>query len=301
MRRDEPGLNCVSLYEVVLTGDLWVIKMRLNTVILSSGIAAMILAAVWTYFIAPTLLRPDSGYAVRLVYEAEGDTRISPNSPMVHSRFSEDHKTRTIEVNGPHIIFEISTRFTDLVNGEILFDDVSRVPFNRSTMKMDGSETLAFFPHHLEQTDYIVKQFTYFPDGGVPFRFQEIDFIQGAEVYRFDFDVPELDWTNSYDYTLEPNVRIVARDWGSVWVEPSTGIVVKHTENWIAEITGGRYDGAKVDVGHMWLSPDTIAKQAFVAQNERRTHMLYELVIPVLLTLIGLTLVVMSFRKKKEA
>lgn len=301
MRRDEAGLNRVSLYEVVFTGDLWVVKMRQNTVILSSGIAAMILAAVWTYFIAPTLLRPDSGSVVRLVYEAEGNTRISPNSPMVHSRFSENHTTKTIEVNGPHIVFEISTRFADLVNGEILFDDVSRVPFNRSTMKMDGSETFAFFPHHLEQTDYIVKQFTYFPDGGVPFRFQEMDLIQGAEVYRFNFDAPGLDWTNNYDYALEPNARIKARDWGSVWVEPSTGIVVKHTENWIAEITGGQHDGAKVDVGHMWLSPDTIAKQAFLAQNERRTHMLYELVIPILLTLIGLTLIVMSFHRKKEA
>lgn len=273
---------------------------RLNAAVLGSGIAIALLAAVWSFAIAPALLHPGADYTVDLVYEAESETRTGPSEAMDRSRFTEEHKTRVVALDESALTMEISARFIDLATGGVLFEDASRIRFDPDTLRLENSKAYAFFPHHLEPDDYLLKQFTYFPDEGVLFRFHGTDSIEGAQTYRFDFEASNLDWTDSYDFALEPGAKIMARDWGSVWVEPTTGVLLKHTEDWITSIVGGTHDGVQIDVGHMWLSPDTITKQVFFAQNDRRTHFLYEGVIPGSLTFIGVILVAAGFRRSRE-
>lgn len=273
---------------------------RLNVPIFGLGMALVLFSAVWAFVLAPLLVFSDEDYAVTLIYEDEGESRPNPSAPVIYSRFIEEHKTQLIGSDGPIKRLEMSTRVIDVISGKLQFEKTSQLRFHSSTLKLEGSEALAFFPHHLEQKDYLVKQFSYLPDSGVLFEFKGTEQIEGALAYRFDYAAAGLDWTDGYDYALEPETKIEARDWGSLWLQPTTGIVVKHTENWFVKIVGGKFDGLAIDVGHMRFSPDTIAKQVTVAQNDRRSHNLYELIIPATLLLSGLIILTISFRRGEE-
>jgi len=273
---------------------------RLNVPIFGLSVALVLFSALWAFVIAPLLLFTDANYAVTLIYEGKGESRPSPAEPTVHSRFIEKHKTQIVASNGPLKNLEMSTRVVDLISGELQFEKTSHIWLHPSTLRFEDSEALALFPHHLKPKDYLVKQFSYLPDSGVLFKFKRTERIESAEVYRFDYDAPGLDWTDAFDYTLAPGAKIDAHVWGSLWLQPTTGILVNHTENWVVKIVGEKFDGLTIDVGNMWLSPDTITKQIFVAQDARRTHDLYEVAIPLSLLFIGLIVLAMSFRRGEE-
>jgi hypothetical protein len=273
---------------------------RLNVPIFGLSVALVLFSALWALVIAPPLLYSRAGLIGSLNYESFGKVRHELSAPMEESRLIEEHNMRIIELEGPLNTLEMSTRAIDPNSGDLQFEKTSQIRFDPTTLQMEGSEALAFFPRYVERKDYRVKQFSYLPDNGALFRFQSVELIEGAEVYRFDFDEANLDWTDSFDYALEPEATIKARDWGSLWIYPLNGILIKHVEDWSAQIVGGKFDGLTIDVGRMWLSPDTISKQVIIAQNDRRTHDLYEWIIPISLLLIGLIVMVMSIRRGEE-
>lgn len=273
---------------------------RLNIPIFGLGMALMLFSVVWAFVLAPLLVFSNEDYAVPLIYEDESENRPTPSAPAVYSRYIEEHKAQVIESDGPMKRLEMSTRVIDVISGKLQFEKTSQLQFHSFTLKLEGSEALAFFPHHLKQKDYLVKQLSYLPDSGVLFKFKGTEQIEGTLAYRFDYDAAGLDWTDSYPYALEPGAKIEARAWGSLWLQPTTGIAVKHTEDWIVKIVGGEFDGLAIDVGRMWLSPDTITKQVILAQNDRRSHDLYERIIPATLLLSGFIILAISFRRNKE-
>lgn len=244
--------------------------------------------ALWRYMTVPTQLR----------YEAEATYAEQPGAEAVAGRYIEEHQVRILDRTGDDVTAELSTRDVDRATGAtMLFAESTLVHFSRSSYKVQGSQTQAFFPRDVEERNYLLKQFSYFPDEGVVFVFRGRELVKNVEAYRFDFLAEGLDWTDSYDYSLPAGSSIHATDRGTVWIDPWSGTLLKHVESWEAYVVGGEHDKIVVDKGHMWLVDDTTIRQIMTAKNQRRDSILIKRVIPVILLILALVAFLISYRR----
>lgn len=255
---------------------------------------------IWTFLLAPRLLHGPA-LSDELVYETDGNTRETLAGPQVYSRFVEIHGMAAMESLSGKDRLEFKTTVYKLPANELSWSQVNAVEFDRGTLRIAGSDAYLVFPPHVERRDYLVKFFSYLPDSGALFRFRGVDRMRGVTTYVFDYAVDGLDWTDNYSLAMPPGVRIKSRDWGTVWIEPVTGILVNHKEQWVAVAEGGEFDNAVVDTGGMWFPNDTVAKQLFLAQNMRRATMLYERILPVCMLGVGAILLAMAAARRRTA
>jgi hypothetical protein len=250
------------------------------------GLAAAVLAfdAAWVLDFAPSFIHR-AHIEASLVYETDGNSMETFPGPLVYGRYIEEHTSRLVDDGKDQASVEFKTTVFKLPKNEVYWQQSKVLTYDKRSLKVVGGQAQMHFPPHVEKRDYAVRMFSYIPDDGVVFRFAGEEEVVGVDTYKFTFDAPGLDWTDNYSYTLVPGTRILSHDWGTVWIEPESGIMVNHKENWIASAVGGPFHGMDVDDGTMWFASDTVTKQAFRAQNLRRASILYERVLP--LALLG--------------
>lgn len=267
---------------------------------LALAILLLLFDGVWTFSLAPRLLH--ASYLLgELVYETDGNSLETLPGPQVYTRYVEIHTMAATEAQEGNGILEFKTVVYKLPNNELSWSQANSVKFDHDTLKIVGSDAYLVFPPHVEQRDYQAKFFSYIPDNGALFRFRGVDEVRGLRAYVFDFAVENLDWTDNYNLAMPPGVRIKSRDWGTVWIEPTTGILVNHKEQWVATAKGGPFDDVEVDAGGMWFPNDTVTKQVFLAQNMRRTTVLYERVLPVCMLGASAVLLAMAAARRRKA
>lgn len=258
---------------------------------LACALALLVFAGLWAFYWAPALLR-SSGNFGELVYETDGNSlETFPGTP-VYTRYVEIHRAVPRAAADGGTWLDLTATVYRLPSGELAWKQDGTVGYDPETLKVVGHDAHVVFPPHVQPADYRVKFFSYLPDGGVPFRFRGAETLRGLRVYVFDFAADDLDWTANYTLALPPGVRIKSRDWGTVWIEPTTGTLVNHKEEWVAWADGGAFQGVEVDSGSMWLSDDTLMKQVFLAQNMKRASILYEIVLP--LTMVGIAAILLA-------
>lgn len=266
---------------------------------LALAAALLLFDGIWTFRLAPRLLH-SSFLLSELVYETDGNTLETYPGPQVYTRFTEIHSMTEVESRDGKHTLEFKTTVYKLPNNELSWSQVNAVEFDHDTLKIVGSDAHVVFPPHTQQRDYLVKFFSYIPDSGARFRFRGEDEVRGLAAYVFDYSVEDLDWTDNYSIPMPPGVRIKSRDWGTVWIEPTTGLLVNHKEQWVARSQGGPFDTVEVDAGGMWFPNDTVTRQVFLAQNIRRAAVLYERILPLCMLGAAAVLVAMAAARRSR-
>lgn len=257
------------------------------------GLLLLLFDGIWAFHLAPQLLHTGVPPG-DLVYETDGNSMETFPGPQVYTRYTEVHSLNTTNVDGDRASMAFDSKVYKLPANDLSWSQVNAVPFDRDTLKIIGSDSYVMFPPHLEKQDYRVKLFSYIPDSGTQFRFIRVEEVRGLTAYVFDFQLEDLDWTDNYTLHMPPDVRIKSRDWGTVWIEPTTGLLVNHTEQWVAAAQGGAFDSVEVDAGGMWFSSDTVMKRIFLAQNIKRACILYEIVLPLAMVAVAAILLAMA-------
>ena len=267
------------------------------------GIMTLAFVVVWLGVVIPRMEKVSANYEADFSYAAQSTfAEILGDSLVTHS-FTERHHERILHEYGDDtVVVEMTTEFVDAVTGRLLFRAIDQARMNRRSRLVEDKNVLLLFPPHLQKKNYVLQRFPYLPEEGVLFTFEEEERVNGLRSYRFSFQAAGLDWTANYpDLVLPEDASIFARDWGTVWVEPCSGIVVKHEEEWETLVSGGEYDGNPVDTGKMWFVPDSIIRQVFIAGNERRRLLFHEWVVPGTLALIGGILLFMARPSKRRS
>ncbi len=260
------------------------------------GITALVFAVAWLGFVIPRMEKVSANYKAAFSYIARSTFAETIGDSLATHSFIERHHERILHgYDDDIVVVEMTTEFVDAVTERLLFQATNRVSMDRRSRLIEGRKVLLLFPPHLQKRNYVLRRFSYLPEEGVLCTFEGEEEILGLRSYRFSFHAANLDWTANYpNLALPEDATIFARDWGTVWVEPCSGIIVKHEEEWEALISGGKYDGNLVDAGKMWFVPDSIIRQVFIASNERRRLLLHEWVAPGTLALIGGILLLMA-------
>ena len=259
------------------------------------GVMALTFAAIWVSFVIPWMKEVPRNYEAVFSYMARSAVAERPGAPLVKESFIEHHEERVVTPRGNMLLVEMVTTFVEISRGDILFQATDQIWMNRKSRLIKGGDVLLLFPYELQKRNYLVRRFPYFPKEGVLFVFEGVENVKGLRSYRFSFSAENLDWSANYpDFPLPEGVSIRARDWGRVWVEPRTGIMVKHEEQWESVLSGGAFHGTPVDVGEMWFLPDTVVRQVFVASNERRRLLLHARVAPGAMIFMGATFLFMG-------
>jgi hypothetical protein len=259
------------------------------------GVIALTFAAVWLGFVIPWMEQVPRKYEAAFSYMARSTVAEAPGAPLAIESFIEHHAEHVVASQGNTVLVEMTATFVEISRGDILFQATDKIWMNRKSRLIKGGDVLLLFPHKLQKRNYLVRRFPYFPEEGVLFVFEGEEDVKGLRSYRFSFSAENLDWSANYpDFPLPEGISIRARDWGTVWVEPRTGIMVKHEEQWESVLSGEAFHGAPVDVGEMWFLPDTVVRQVFVASNERRRLLLHTWVAPGAMILMGALLLFMA-------
>ncbi len=264
------------------------------------GVTALAVALLWLVFVLPRAERIAPGYEGIFSYMARSSVAEAPEEPLVTESFIEHYHERLVRGEGDFILLEMVTEFFEVVTERLLFYTADQLQMNRTSRLMEGTDVLVLFPPKLQKRDYVIRRFPYFPKEGVLFTFEGEEKVRGLRSFRFSFHIASVDWSANYSHLVLPEgVSVLARDWGTVWVEPRTGIMMKHEEQWEARISGGNFHGHPVDVGEMWFLPDTVILQVFLAGNEGRRLRLYSWIAPGMLLLTGGILLCMAKPSRK--
>jgi hypothetical protein len=233
-------------------------------------------------------------------YIARSSVAETPGKSLTTKSFVEHHRERVVRGEGNVVVLEMVTEFFEVVTECLLFYTTDQVRMNRISRLMEETDVLVLFPPKLRKRDYLVRRFPYFPEEGVLFTFEGEERVDGLRSFRFSYHIASVDWSANYPHIpLSEGASVLARDWGTVWVEPRTGIMVKHEEQWEARISGGEFHGHPVDMGDMWFLPDTVIRQVFLAANEGRRLLLYTWIVPGVLLLTGCILLCMAKPSRK--
>ena len=273
---------------------------NLQKLLAISGVLLLGLIPVWIIAVVSGMDMIATDHELSFSYSASADVAKTIGGELQFSSFIERHRERVVSRTGNILDVAMTTKFVDQLTKKLLFSTTATIPVNRETGFIQGTKALLFFPGDLEKKNYLVRRFSYLPEEGALFVFDRQEEINGLPVYRFSYNVEDVDWTANYpELEFSENVSVSARNWGCIWVDPCTGIIIRHEEQWSAVVVGGTYSGTPVDVGKMRFSSDTVLKQVFTAQNEQRWVLFLGKVAPGATLLIAGILFVMAWPRKQ--
>jgi hypothetical protein len=157
------------------------------------------------------------------------------------------------------------------------------------------------FPFGTEQKDYDVFNST--AKRAFPATFEGVEKMEGLEVYRFEMSIPEtvvrsLDVPASFvgsDEDGTVTADVVYSNQRTIWVEPTSGVIVTSEENPNTVLRGpDGTTGATILAGHFAGSDQTIADGVERAKDIRSQINLVSTVLPLVMAVVGLLLIALG-------
>ena len=183
--------------------------------------------------VAPSILELPKDYSLNIEYfstNKEYDFDKSKWSEQLVSKSIREDKT--IDSRDDHIIIESNFHVENLL-GETLFSfsetyDVNQASLKAKNLNEENEKNTYFrFPpfvkkqnYHLINTDII---------GAVNLEYKRSEPLKGLNTYVFGFDKKNIDETAGYSRVngVPEEYGVLTDTWGSMWVEPVTGRIVK--------------------------------------------------------------------------
>jgi hypothetical protein len=264
--------------------------MKVEKFLVLSAIVLLIAAPIWSVFIAPKLAHMQCDDTDYVMYFGNA-TWTNPNEAPLAVAFREIATKHVISETGNTMTLGLTTTAEDLISKENFWESVDEIIITKITHEYVNGEGRFNFPINLEKKDVEhIKYYSYLPAS--TFKFEREDLVDGLLVYVYGFDVQGTDVTGNYPAWASSGKQILSHDFGTMWVEPKSGHVVNEVANWDIGFADG---SGKVDVGGMWYTEDTMKGEVFEAQNEKRSLLLYDVLVPLLFVIIALAFLAAVF------
>jgi hypothetical protein len=279
---------------------------RLQKTFLALFVCFLLAVPAWRFWVVPELLQMPGDFertfdilgTEKPNYEIGGDSAET----IIYKGIKRTHWAQSSgnEVSA-ELFFEAET-----VSGDPLYEISKKHKVDRDTRKVIASGKEAFYlipPTHLQKKSYVIQDPTLLID--VVFHYEKEERVNGLAVYYFKSNTRGLDSTDGYSFLdLVPETYSAVDDVVSeLWIEPIAGIMVNFQQ------TGASFylDSATDERIHNFtnytnsFSEDTIVNQVRLAQNAKQKIQLYELWVPVLLSLLSFAFLIALFASRNMA
>jgi hypothetical protein len=294
---------------------------RLGTLLFVIGVLLVASAPLLRWYVAPALEKAPVDSVTNLILTGEGQTldRSTGQLRQVSLSGTRDVFARAKASTSDHVVYEsylvvkarpqsgteatltksLQRAAVDRHTGEAVagtaFDTVDTLPANHKGLVFK-------FPFHTEQRDY--EFFDPRTDKTYPARFVAAEELEGVQVYKYVQDVPRTSVRlNIFDdvNNLQPGFYQNRR---TLWVEPTTGLIVKGQEEQQQWLTSNGTDNkiAELRIGY---DDATVRKQVEQAQDGAGSLALVRVWLPLAALVLGLILAVtgaaMRLRPARES
>lgn len=280
---------------------------RLGLVLFVIGVFLIATAPLVMWYVAPELEKSPTDSRTELTLAGSGQridrttgslrpiTLVGTRSVYAREKVSSTDVT----------VYDSYVTVKDAATGTNISQNTMRVALDRHTgqavnvpydiyddTRLDTTGLVLKFPFHTERKTYD------FFDGRVnkayPATFEGEDELAGVKVYRFVQKVPKTPVKlNIFNNPAAP-VDGAYQNTRTLWVEPTTGVIVKGQEQQQQWLTGpGGTETQIADLTLMYDDP-TVAKQAKAASDDAGLVTLIGMWVPLLALLLGLVLLILG-------
>lgn len=274
---------------------------RTQKLMLAIAAAAVISIPLWLLVAAPELEKMPTDYRSQVEFVGELSW-LEPGAEKISEPFPfEDTMThRVLARKGDVLIIQANVIAKDPASGDIFWEAKERMGVHRATRKhVPGfgdvdREGYFTFPLHVEKRDYEFWYAGLLAKGDWVFQREET--LSGLKVYVFAFSIEDI--PSSELYPQHKPKRVHSDEWGTFWVEPVSGHVVRYDLWWDFYFVEDGQKGQSVDVGGKSYTQETLANQVQLARQKKLLIQLYELWIPAGLAVVAVALLgVVLYRK----
>lgn len=223
-----------------------------------------------------------------ITYESRIKIITTPGESLRELFETETHIQKTINKEQDLTTILLRATSHDEYSNEIYADKQKEYLVNKNTLQIQNKNLQIFFPQHTQKKNYLLQFTTYLPDTGTNFEFETEEKIGNLDTYKFKYSAENIDWT---DALANKFPKVIAKDWGIVWVEPYSGTIIKHEEQWTAKATEGAYAGTEVFAGIMEIGSEETNNQINEAILKKGIIQIIEIILPATLATAVLAII----------
>ncbi|MDM8549801.1 porin PorA family protein [Desulfobacterales bacterium HSG2] len=285
-------------------------KMSLmQRLILGATVLCLTAIPIWIFFIVPDMSKMPGDYHL-INLASVGRTRILDiQSNQWKERMEKsDLQIRMMNVEKDVLILEVKNQAYDANTGKIIWEGSGKYGVNRKTRKNvaelgDRQRTDYFmFPQHVHKKDY--RLWNYFvTEHAYTLKFEGVEKLYGLETYKFTYSGEPVDKTEYFPWVKGYHIR--GDNKGTVWVEPTSGYLVKLQHGGINKLTDP-FSHKIIKDFQVWnreFTEETVINQVRYAQNSKITIQVFEIIIPLffgILSLAFLFSILLTYRIRKR-
>ena len=265
------------------------------------AIVIVILIPICIFIVMPQIKKLPADYN----YEVEFEGRLSwlePGAEKISEPFASiDIMTNKVLIHYQNILtIQSNVTAENPLTGEVFWEAKERMGVDRTTrkhfwglgdMNREGYYT---FPTNLKKHDYELWYPGWLSKGMCIFEGEEI--IDGLKVYMFSAIMKEIPSSDLYPQFTP---RQIFSDQNAIFkVEPVSGHIVNYRLDWDFYFVENGMTGQHIDVGGKVFTEKTFNEQFKIAQKKKLILITFQLIIPVVLSIIAITLLSIIFFRK---
>ncbi|HEX8406068.1 MAG TPA: porin PorA family protein [Duganella sp.] len=272
---------------------------------LSAGLGCCLLAALQYFYITPRLERIPSDYTSEASFNATTRARDNAVAPWTESTMVARRVDQMLVTSAAHGILQGDIHWTNAA-GQVQFESSAVFGVDRYTRENlpgygDTVRHGAFlFPLHTQAKNYRYwdPQFI----GNCDAVFLRAERIGPMTVFVFSFTAKALDETAGYAHLpdVPGRYRVLTNAEGTLWIEPTSGIVVDYREEGVSFLVAAPGDQRVANI-YEWkgrYTPQTKASRLQQAQAERIRVNVLEIWLPAALLGAGATALLLGWRRR---
>lgn len=271
-----------------------------------AGLVLLFAALVWSVVIAPLAGRLPASYSSEQYMDATARARETPTDEWSPVRLTGRRLDTTLTSTDARSIVQ-SDLYWALLDGTLYFENAGVYAVDRRTranvpgLGNVGRRGQFLLPPDVERRPYVIWDAQFI--GPRTARFIGEGAISGVPVYRFDFDLRNLDETPGYSHLPDVPERYSAHTHarGTLIVEPETGVVVDYSEH--GHSFFARPDGSEVAGLFEWearYTPQTRGQLLQQARRGRTRLRMARYYVPIALAAAGALLLLGALRLQRR-
>jgi hypothetical protein len=268
---------------------------------IAAAIVAVLLIPAFIFIALPQIRKLPADYN----YEVEFEGRLSqlvPGAEKIGEPFDFiDMMTNKVLIQYSNIlIIQSNVTSKNPQTGEVFWEAKEQMGVDRTTREHvsglgdTNREGYYTFPANLAKHDYELWYPGWLSKGTCVFQGEEA--INGLKVYVFRVDMKGIPSSSLYPQFAP---RQILSDQNAVFkVEPVSGYIVNYNLSWDFYFVDNGAPGQHIDVGGKAFNPKTFNEQLNIAQKKKLVLITFQLIIPIVLSVITITLLTIVFFKR---
>lgn len=264
---------------------------------------ATTLILIWLYLITPRLMSLGEDFMAHFYYRGKISFFNIETRTLNKPQFVEKTVCLKAEnLEGNNLTLKRIESIVDPVDQHLLKQDEKKFNAHNLSRKFlaDNKEGYFMFPQHTQKRNYFDIPYPLLFGYTDKINFSREEKLFGLPVYVFNYEIKEIDSTKFYENLGFP--KTYTNQWGTIWVEPNSGFIVNHKDNWNSYVVDqmikeGSYG---IESGEFWFDDGVIYNLVVLAYHQKGTYYLLNTWIPCYLMLFIFAMIIGSLIKSKQ-